>query len=181
MVCPCRLWTTQSHHSDGSSQAFPHFPPPHMNLPVRGCYTLYGSRCTSSWEKVQVRSRVHLANLWHTDDIFSYRRRKWCIFMHQDDDSGNQQEVKGWSCSYTHASGCTGFITANLLEVRDSYQEIPVPCSYPLSWCICLQECHTMVLSKWGCPLWNFEDTGLLNSLTKLLQHHGGQDAEHFH
>lgn len=119
MVCPCRLWTTQSYHSDRTSQAFPHFPPPHMNLPVRSCYTLYGSRCTSSWEKVQgVRSRVYLANPWHTADIFSYRGRKSCTFMHQDDDSGNQQKVKGWSCICTYASGSTGFLITNLLEVR---------------------------------------------------------------
>lgn len=173
------LWTTQWCHRDRSSQAFPLFPPPHRNLPARSCYTLlqsYGSTCTSSWEKVQgVRSKVYLANPWNT---FSYRGRKSCIFMHQDDVSGNQQKVKGWSCSCTQASSSTGFLIANLLEVRDSSWDIQVPCSYPLSWCICYRNAITMVLSRWGCPLWNFENVGLLNSLTKLLQHHGDQDAE---
>lgn len=180
MVCPCRLWTTQSHHSDGGSQSFPHFPPPHMNLPVRGCYTLYGSRCTSSWEKVQEVERI-----WQTPDT-------QMTFSHTEGENGV------YSCIKMMIQGISKRLRVEVVATR--MQVVVQVLLLPTCWkseihtkkfrflaltlshdAFAYRNAITMVLSRWGCPLWNFEDTGLLNSLTKLLQHHGGQDAEHFH
>lgn len=156
--------------------SLPRFTPPHMNLPVRSCDSLlqsHGSTCTSSWEKAQEKECI-----WWTPDtqlILSHTEGEEVVY------SCIKMMIQETSKSLRAEVVASGFHITNLVEVRDLYWEIQVACSYPLSWCICYRNVIIMVLSRWGCPLRHLENAGLLNSLTKVLQHHGGQDAEHFH